>query len=196
MSSSARVGVGEGLVACRSINFRRPGALLGSSEAFGSGYGQALPGVPRKAPLCLLDRYVPWLSPLGVAPNQARPTRQACAKARAGIYHLTNYHPTRTHNTTMNPTPPTRLWHGWLQATFESGVTHWRHWRRYRSQKSSPVLSSCSGGMPQMNSPARASHIMTWKFLNSTVALITAMSVLPGNRHVTKPGKTPLIQKN
>ena len=27
------------------------GAQLGSSAAFGSGYGQALPGVPRKAPL-------------------------------------------------------------------------------------------------------------------------------------------------
>ena len=54
MSSSARVGVGvgEGVVACSSINFGRPGALLGSSVAFGSGCGQALPGVPRKAPLC------------------------------------------------------------------------------------------------------------------------------------------------
>ena len=29
------------------------GAQLGSSAAFGSGCGQALPGVPRKAPLCL-----------------------------------------------------------------------------------------------------------------------------------------------
>ena len=28
--------------------------LLGSSVAFGSSYGEALPGVPRKAPLCLL----------------------------------------------------------------------------------------------------------------------------------------------
>jgi len=28
-------------------------AQLGSSVAFGSGCGQALPGVPRKAPLCL-----------------------------------------------------------------------------------------------------------------------------------------------
>ena len=35
MSSSARVGVGEGVVACSSINFGRPGALLGSSVAFG-----------------------------------------------------------------------------------------------------------------------------------------------------------------
>ena len=42
---------GEGLVACISINFGRPGALLGTSVAFGSGCGQALPGVPRKAPL-------------------------------------------------------------------------------------------------------------------------------------------------
>ena len=30
------------------------GAQLGSSVAFGSGCGQTLPGVPRKAPLCLL----------------------------------------------------------------------------------------------------------------------------------------------
>ena len=52
MSSSARVGVGEGLMACSSINFGRPGALLGSSVAFGSGCGQALPGVPRKTLLC------------------------------------------------------------------------------------------------------------------------------------------------
>jgi len=52
ITSSARVGVGEGLVACSSINFGRPGALLGSSVAFGSGCGEALPGVPRKAPLC------------------------------------------------------------------------------------------------------------------------------------------------
>jgi len=44
MSSSARVGVSEGLVACSSINFGRPGAQLGSSVAFGSGCGQALPG--------------------------------------------------------------------------------------------------------------------------------------------------------
>ena len=29
------------------------GAQLGSSVAFDSGCGQALPGVPRKAPLCL-----------------------------------------------------------------------------------------------------------------------------------------------
>ena len=29
------------------------GTQLGSSAAFGSGCGQALPGVPRKAPLCL-----------------------------------------------------------------------------------------------------------------------------------------------
>ena len=50
--SSVRVGVGEGLVACGSINFGRPGALLGSSVAFGSGCGQALSGVPLKAPLC------------------------------------------------------------------------------------------------------------------------------------------------
>jgi len=28
------------------------GAQLGSSVAFGSGCGQALPGMPRKAPLC------------------------------------------------------------------------------------------------------------------------------------------------
>jgi len=55
MFSSARVGVGEGLVACSSINFGRPGALLGSSVAFGSGCGQALPGVPRKAPLQYVD---------------------------------------------------------------------------------------------------------------------------------------------
>jgi len=34
------------------MNFGRPGALLGSSVAFGSGCGQALPGMPRKAPLC------------------------------------------------------------------------------------------------------------------------------------------------
>ena len=34
------------------INFGRPGALLGSSVAFGSGCGKALPGMPRKAPLC------------------------------------------------------------------------------------------------------------------------------------------------
>ena len=39
MCSSARFGVGEGAVACSSINFGRPGALLGSSVAFGSGYG-------------------------------------------------------------------------------------------------------------------------------------------------------------
>jgi len=30
----------------------RAGALLGSSVAFDSGCGEALPGVPRKAPLC------------------------------------------------------------------------------------------------------------------------------------------------
>ena len=37
--SSARVGVGEGAEACSSTNFGRPGALLGSSVAFGSGCG-------------------------------------------------------------------------------------------------------------------------------------------------------------
>ena len=35
MCSSARVGVGEGAEACSSTNFGRPGALLGSSVAFG-----------------------------------------------------------------------------------------------------------------------------------------------------------------
>ena len=39
MCSSARVGVGEGAEACSSIIFGRPGALLGSSVAFGSGCG-------------------------------------------------------------------------------------------------------------------------------------------------------------
>ena len=37
------------------------GAQLGSSVAFGSGCGQTLPGVPRKAPLCLfptIDRHL------------------------------------------------------------------------------------------------------------------------------------------
>ena len=37
--TSARVGVGVGAEACSSINFGRPGALLGSSVAFGSGCG-------------------------------------------------------------------------------------------------------------------------------------------------------------
>ena len=32
------------------------GAQLGSSVAFGSGCGQTLPGVPRKAPLCFIFR--------------------------------------------------------------------------------------------------------------------------------------------
>ena len=32
------------------------GAQLGSSVAFGSGCGQTLPGVPRKALLCLFDQ--------------------------------------------------------------------------------------------------------------------------------------------
>ena len=49
MCSSARVGVSEGLVACGSINFGRPGALLGSSVAFGSGCGEAFPGVDNYA---------------------------------------------------------------------------------------------------------------------------------------------------
>ena len=32
------------------------GAQLGSSVAFGSGCGKTLPGVPRKAPLCLFQK--------------------------------------------------------------------------------------------------------------------------------------------
>ena len=36
----------------RSWRYAEMGAQLGSSVAFGSGCGQALPGVPRKAPLC------------------------------------------------------------------------------------------------------------------------------------------------
>jgi len=43
-------GVGEGALACSSINSGRSGALLGSSVELGSGCGQPLPGVPRKAP--------------------------------------------------------------------------------------------------------------------------------------------------
>ena len=39
MCSSARVGVGEGAEACSSIHSGRPGALLGSTVAFGSGCG-------------------------------------------------------------------------------------------------------------------------------------------------------------
>ena len=39
MCSSARVGVGEGAEACSSTTLGRPGALLGSSVAFGSGCG-------------------------------------------------------------------------------------------------------------------------------------------------------------
>ena len=39
MCSSARVGVGEGAEACSSTNYGRPGAVLGSSVAFGSGCG-------------------------------------------------------------------------------------------------------------------------------------------------------------
>ena len=37
----------------RSSRLAERGAQLGSSVAFGSGCGKALPGVPRKAPLCL-----------------------------------------------------------------------------------------------------------------------------------------------
>jgi len=40
------------------------GAQLGSSVAFGSGCGQALPGVPRKAPLCLWREQRPAFSNL------------------------------------------------------------------------------------------------------------------------------------
>jgi len=36
----------------RSSRLAEMGAQLGSSVAFGAGCGQALPGVPRKAPLC------------------------------------------------------------------------------------------------------------------------------------------------
>ena len=54
----ARVGVGEDAEACSSINSGRRGALLGSSVAFGSGCGKALPGVPRKALPCFF-----WVSP-------------------------------------------------------------------------------------------------------------------------------------
>jgi len=39
---------------CLCADRAEMGAQLGSSVAFGSGCGQALPGVPRKAPLCLL----------------------------------------------------------------------------------------------------------------------------------------------
>ena len=39
MCSSARVGVGEGAEVYSSTDFGRPGALLGSSVAFGSGCG-------------------------------------------------------------------------------------------------------------------------------------------------------------
>ena len=39
MCSSARVGVGEGAEACSSTKSGRHGAILGSSVAFGSGYG-------------------------------------------------------------------------------------------------------------------------------------------------------------
>ena len=39
MCSSARVSVGEDAGACSSINSGRPGALLGSPVAFGSGCG-------------------------------------------------------------------------------------------------------------------------------------------------------------
>ena len=38
-SATRSVGEGEGAEACSSINFGRPGALLGSSVAFGSGCG-------------------------------------------------------------------------------------------------------------------------------------------------------------
>jgi len=36
------------------------GAQLGSSVTFGSGCGQAFPGVPRKAPLCWLCESLKW----------------------------------------------------------------------------------------------------------------------------------------
>ena len=47
-----RVSASAKAEAWSSVNFGRPGALLGSSVAFGSGCGKALPGMPRKAPLC------------------------------------------------------------------------------------------------------------------------------------------------
>ena len=37
---------------CLCASRAEMGAQLGSSVAFGSGCGQTLPGVPRKAPLC------------------------------------------------------------------------------------------------------------------------------------------------
>ena len=38
----------------RGSRLTEMGVQLGSSVAFGSGYGQALPGVPRKAPLSFM----------------------------------------------------------------------------------------------------------------------------------------------
>ena len=55
MCSSARVGVGEGAEACSSTNFGRPGALLGSSVAFGRAVGKRFRGCHAKR------LYVHWL---------------------------------------------------------------------------------------------------------------------------------------
>jgi len=67
-----------------TINFGRPGALLGSSVVFGSGCGQALPGVPRKAPLCSFDYYLTFAA--WVERSVARRPAHAWAEPRTAPY--------------------------------------------------------------------------------------------------------------
>jgi len=52
LAAAAAAAVGQLSGIC---HFGGAGAQLGSSVAFGSGCGQALPGVPRKTPLCSCD---------------------------------------------------------------------------------------------------------------------------------------------
>ena len=56
MCSSARVGVGEGAGACSSINFGRPGALLGSSVAFWLGLWVSASGGAAQSAFMSIDK--------------------------------------------------------------------------------------------------------------------------------------------
>jgi len=61
------------------------GAQLGSSAAFGSGCGQALPGVPRKAPLCILRALLKGVgSCFCMTAEETRSLACACAAVLVG----------------------------------------------------------------------------------------------------------------
>ena len=117
-------------------------AQLGSSVAFGSGCGQALPGVPRKAPLCCYSSQYGW---------NLLPSALSCAERKAPLSRCYSVAASAVSACTLRR--PLRLQTKWTNLSFKTNRECWRatqvqHWVeliRGRSQCCACPLGPHSG---------------------------------------------------